>query len=66
MLRFRIGRNSGRSNRRWRLFAPLVVVGMLNACTPVINIHGQKPNPDDLELVEVGQSTRKLYSVGRF
>ncbi len=56
MLRFKI---IGRSTRAWRNIALVATVGVLSACTPVINVHGQTPDPDDLELVEVGQSTRR-------
>ncbi|MFT5180646.1 MAG: outer membrane protein assembly factor BamE (lipoprotein component of BamABCDE complex) [Alphaproteobacteria bacterium] len=59
MLRFKTRAVSGRSTRAWRNMALVVAVGVLSACTPVINVHGQTPDPEDLELVEVGQSTRR-------
>ena len=39
--------------------ALVAAVAILSGCTPVINVHGHSPNPDDLELIEVGQSTRR-------
>ena len=39
--------------------ALFAAVGILSACTPFINTHGQVPNPEDLELIEVGKSTRR-------
>lgn len=59
MLRFKLCRNIGRLTRTWRMIALFATVGVLSACTPIVIIHGQAPNPDDLELVEVGQSTRR-------
>ncbi len=59
MLRFKHCRNIGRLTRTWRMLALVAAVGVLSACTPVVISHGQTPNPDDLELVEVGQSTRR-------
>ncbi len=41
------------------MVALAATVGVLSACTPVIIVHGQTPDPDDIELVEVGQSTRR-------
>lgn len=41
------------------MLALVAAVGVLSACTPVVISHGQTPDPDDLELVEVGQSTRR-------
>ena len=37
----------------------LAALGVLSACTPFVNVHGQVPNPDDLELIEIGRSTRQ-------
>ena len=48
----------GRLTRTWRMLALLAAVGVVSACTPVVIVHGQTPHADDLELVEVGQSTR--------
>lgn len=59
MLRFINCRNIGRSVRTCRILALFVAVGVLSACTPVVNVHGQVPNPDDLGIIEVGQSTRR-------
>jgi len=59
MLRFKHCRNIGRLTRTWRMVALVAAVGVLSACTPVVISHGQTPDPDDLELVEVGQSTRR-------
>jgi len=59
MLRFKHCRNIGRLTRTWRMLALFAAVGVLSACTPVIIVHGQAPNPEDMELVEVGQSTRR-------
>lgn len=59
MLRFKLCRIIGRLTRTWRMIALFAMVGVLSACTPIVIIHGQAPNPDDLELVEVGQSTRR-------
>jgi outer membrane protein assembly factor BamE (lipoprotein component of BamABCDE complex) len=59
MLRFLDCRNIGRLIRTWWVVALFTAAGALSACTPVINVHGQVPDPDDLELVEVGQSTRR-------
>ena len=59
MLRFKYCRNIGRLTRTWRMVALVAAVGVLSACTPVVISHGQTPDPDDLELVEVGQSTRR-------
>jgi len=59
MLRFKTCRNIGRSTRLWRQMALVVAIGVLSACTPVINVHGQTPNPDDLEIIEIGQSSRR-------
>lgn len=59
MLRFKHCRNIGRLTRTWRMLALVAAVGVLSACTPVVISHGQTPDPDDLELVEVGQSTRR-------
>jgi len=41
-----------------RLAALVLAVGLLSACTPVITVHGQALDPEDLQLVEVGHSTR--------
>lgn len=59
MVRFKNCRNIGRLTRTWRMLALVAAVGVLSTCTPVVISHGQTPNPDDLELVEVGQSTRR-------
>lgn len=59
MLRFKHCRNIGRLTRTWRMLALVAAVGVLSACTPIVISHGQTPDPDDLELVEVGQSTRR-------
>ena len=59
MLRFISRFKNGGWPRPWRVLALSAVVAALSACTPVITVHGQTPNPDDLELVEVGQSTRR-------
>ena len=59
MLRSKHCCNIGRLTQTWRMLALLAAVGLLSACTPVIIVHGQAPNPDDLKLVEVGQSTRR-------
>jgi outer membrane protein assembly factor BamE (lipoprotein component of BamABCDE complex) len=58
MLRFIPCRNIGRPSLKWRTWAFVVALFALSACTPFINVHGQVPNPDDLELIEVGRSTR--------
>lgn len=59
MLRFTTSRTIGRSTRLWRNMVLAVTIGVLSACTPVINVHGQTPDPEDLALIEVGQSTRR-------
>lgn len=59
MPRFEHCRNFSRLARTWRMLALFAAVGVLSACTPIIIVHGQTPNPDDMELVEVGQSTRR-------
>ncbi len=59
MLRLISCRNIGRSTRNWRTWAFVVALGALSACTPFVNVHGQVPNPDELELIEVGHSTRR-------
>ncbi len=59
MMRFIHSRTRGRLTRTWRMVALAATVGVLSACTPVIIVHGQTPDPDDIELVEVGQSTRR-------
>ncbi len=59
MLRFISCRTIGWPPHKWRNWAILVAVVALSACTPFINVHGQIPNPDDLELIEVGHSTRQ-------
>lgn len=41
-----------------RLAALVLTVGLLSACTPVITVHGQPLDPEDLQLIEVGHSTR--------
>lgn len=47
----------GWAARSWA--RPLALAAALSACTPVVNIHGQVPNSEDLELIEVGQSSRR-------
>ncbi len=59
MLRSIISRIIGRPSRKWRSWAILAALGVLSACTPFVNVHGQVPNPDDLELIEIGRSTRQ-------
>ncbi len=59
MLRFISSRAIAQLTHKGRMLALVATVGVLSACTPVINVHGQTPDPDDLELVEVGQSTRR-------
>ena len=59
MLRFKSYRVMGWSRRIWRNMALVVAVGALSACTPVINVHGQTPDTKDLELIEIGQSSRR-------
>ena len=59
MLRFKSCRTTGRSARIWRHMALVVAIGILSACTPVINVHGQAPDPEDLEIIEIGQSSRR-------
>ncbi len=58
MLRFISCRNIGRPIRKWQIWTLLAALAALSACTPFVNVHGQVPNPDDLELIEVGSSTR--------
>ena len=58
MLRFITCRIIRRQTNVWRLFALFTTVVFLSACTPIVNVHGQSPDAEDLELVEVGQSTR--------
>ena len=58
MLRFISCRNISRPVRIWRPWILFAALAALSACTPLINVHGQVPNPDDLELIEVGRSTR--------
>jgi len=59
MPRFINCRNSDRLTGTSRILALFAVVAVLSACTPVINVHGQVPDPDNLELIEIGQSTRR-------
>lgn len=59
MLRFKSSRIIERSAHAWRRIALVATVGVLSACTPMINVHGQTPDTEDLELIEVGQSTRR-------
>jgi outer membrane protein assembly factor BamE (lipoprotein component of BamABCDE complex) len=52
----------------WRgTAAPLVLVAVLSACTPVIRNHGYVPAEDELALVEVGVDTRETVGqkIGR-
>lgn len=37
----------------------LVLLSALAACTPVINTHGQQPDPDALATIEPGESNRR-------
>lgn len=37
----------------------LVVLSALSACTPIVNVHGQQPDPDALAEIEPGSSTRR-------
>ncbi|MCZ6511315.1 MAG: outer membrane protein assembly factor BamE [Alphaproteobacteria bacterium] len=59
MLRFITCRNIGRSVLAWRNLVLVAAVAVLSGCTPVITVHGQAPDSDDLELIEVRISTRR-------
>ncbi len=59
VLRFITCRNIGRSVLGWRKLVLVAAVAVLSGCTPVVTVHGQAPDSDDLELIEVQISTRR-------
>lgn len=58
MLRPRSSRIIGRPTLKRHTLALVVAVGVLSACTPVVNIHGQVLDKEDLEIIEVGRSDK--------
>ncbi|MCZ6840778.1 MAG: outer membrane protein assembly factor BamE [Alphaproteobacteria bacterium] len=59
VLRFITCRNIGRSVLGWRKLVLVAAVAVLSGCTPIVTVHGQAPDSNDLELIEVQISTRR-------
>lgn len=57
----------GRTHLVARAGAAAILVGLLTACSPVINVHGYAPQPEDLAEIHVGQDTRETVQrkIGR-
>ena len=59
MLRFTPNKDTRDLRHAARPLLVAAAIMVLSACTPTINVHGQNPDPDDLELIEIGRSTRQ-------